>query len=82
VPYPGINNLTLCALAEQGFRAPLWMTFKQALGLNAHGRKGEKGSGIHAAETFDCHSRHHTALRPAPGAYNQAGPPKRRAFIY
>ena len=29
---------------EQGFAAPIWMTFKQALELNAHVRKGEKGS--------------------------------------
>ncbi len=27
-----------------GFAAPIWMTFKQALELNAHVRKGEKGS--------------------------------------
>src|SRR6201993_1468751 len=29
---------------EQGFAAPIWMTFKQALELDAHVRKGEKGS--------------------------------------
>ena len=29
---------------EQDFAAPIWMTFKQALELNAHVRKGEKGS--------------------------------------
>lgn len=27
-----------------GFAAPIWMTFKQALELNAHVRKGKKGS--------------------------------------
>lgn len=27
-----------------GFASPIWMTFKQALELNAHVRKGEKGS--------------------------------------
>src|SRR6202012_4359669 len=44
-PYSGINILILWASAmEQGFRAPIWMTFKQALELNAHVRKGEKGS--------------------------------------
>jgi antirestriction protein ArdC len=43
--YSGINILMLWASAmEQGFRAPIWMTFKQALELNAHVRKGEKGS--------------------------------------
>jgi len=45
VPYSGINTLMLWASAmEQGFAAPIWMTFKQALELDAHVRKGEKGS--------------------------------------
>ena len=29
---------------EHGFSAPIWMTFRQALDLGAHVRKGEKGS--------------------------------------
>jgi antirestriction protein ArdC len=28
----------------QNFAAPIWMTFKQALELDAHIQKGEKGS--------------------------------------
>ena len=45
VPYSGINILMLWAEAmDKGFAAPIWMTFKQALELNAHVRKGEKGS--------------------------------------
>jgi len=45
MPYSGINILMLWASAmDQGFAAPMWMTFKQALELNAHVRKGEKGS--------------------------------------
>jgi antirestriction protein ArdC len=45
LPYSGINILMLWASAmEQGFASPMWMTFKQALELNAHIRKGEKGS--------------------------------------
>jgi antirestriction protein ArdC len=45
VPYSGINILMLWASAvEQGFGSPSWMTFKQALELNACVRKGEKGS--------------------------------------
>jgi antirestriction protein ArdC len=44
-PYSGINILMLWASAAgQGFTAPIWMTFNQALELNAHVRKGEKGS--------------------------------------
>ena len=45
VPYSGINILMLWSAATAaGFAAPIWMTFKQALELNAHVRKGEKGS--------------------------------------
>src|SRR6202007_649437 len=44
-PYSGINILMLWVSAmEQGFTAPIWMTFRQAIELNAHVRKGEKGS--------------------------------------
>ena len=45
IAYSGINVLMLWASAvEQGFNSPSWMTFKQALELNACVRKGEKGS--------------------------------------
>ena len=45
LPYNGINVLMLWSAAiEKGYRAPLWMTFKQALEFNAHVRKGETGS--------------------------------------
>ncbi|MEY2494309.1 MAG: hypothetical protein QOJ45_801 [Verrucomicrobiota bacterium] len=44
-PYSGIKIVMLWASAiEQGFTAPRWMTFRQAVELNAHVRKGEKGS--------------------------------------
>jgi antirestriction protein ArdC len=45
MPYSGINILMLWAEAvSQGFASPTWMTFRQANELNAHVRKGEKGS--------------------------------------
>ena len=45
LPYQGINVLTLWGEAvAKGYAAPIWMTFKQALDLGAHVRKGEKGS--------------------------------------
>jgi|SRR5579871_3948825 len=44
-PYSGINILMLWVSAvEHGFTSQIWMTFRQALELNAHVRKGEKGS--------------------------------------
>ncbi|RUX23881.1 DUF1738 domain-containing protein, partial [Mesorhizobium sp. M4A.F.Ca.ET.050.02.1.1] len=45
IPYQGINVLMLWAAAvEKGYATPFWLTFKQALDLGAHVRKGEKGS--------------------------------------
>jgi antirestriction protein ArdC len=53
LPYTGINILMLWAASlEHGFSSPSWMTFKQALDLSAHVRKGEKGSLVVFANTF------------------------------
>ena len=40
-----------CASVECGFTSPTWMTFRQAQTLNAHVRKGEKGSLVVYANT-------------------------------
>lgn len=51
--YSGINILMLWGSAmEQGFSAPIWMTFRQAKELGAHIRKGEKGSLVVYANTL------------------------------
>jgi antirestriction protein ArdC len=53
VPYRGINIVMLWMEAmEKGYVAPIWMTFKQALELGAHVRKGEKGSLVVYADTI------------------------------
>src|SRR5882757_7843504 len=45
IPYQGINVLMLWSAAmAKGYAAPIWMTFRQALELKAHVRKGEEGS--------------------------------------
>lgn len=45
IPYQGINVLMLWSEAiEKGYASPIWMTFKQALALDANVRKGEHGS--------------------------------------
>lgn len=45
VPYQGINVLMLWAEAvAKGYAAPIWVTFKQAVELGGHVRKGEHGS--------------------------------------
>lgn len=52
-PYAGINVLTLWASAMEGhYAAPIWMTFKQAIELGGHVRKGEKGSPVVYADTM------------------------------
>jgi antirestriction protein ArdC len=46
-PYTGINILSLWASAtEQGFAAPIWMTYRQATELGGNVRKGEKASPV------------------------------------
>jgi antirestriction protein ArdC len=45
VPYRGVNVLLLWAEAtDKGFTSPYWLTFRQALELKGHVRKGETGS--------------------------------------
>ncbi len=46
-PYSGINVVLLWAEAVAcGYTAPIWITFRQALALGGHVRKGEKGSTV------------------------------------
>lgn len=44
-PYSGVNVLSLWIGAEsQGYTSPAWLTFKQAIDLGGHVRKGEKST--------------------------------------
>ena len=53
IAYQGINVLMLWGEAmTKGYSAPIWMTFRQALELNAHVRKGEHGSLVVYASTI------------------------------
>jgi antirestriction protein ArdC len=46
-PYSGINVILLWSEAvSRGFNAPNWMTFRQALALGGHVRKGEHGATV------------------------------------
>ncbi|MBP7703769.1 MAG: DUF1738 domain-containing protein [Caulobacter sp.] len=46
-PYSGINVLLLWSRSmAAGYEAPIWMTFRQALSLGAHVRKGEHGATV------------------------------------
>ena len=51
--YSGINVLILWgAVIEHGFSTQNWLTFRQALGLGAHVRKGEHGTIVVYADRF------------------------------
>jgi len=51
--YSGINILILWnAVAERGFSSQRWLTFRQALALGGHVRKGEKGTTVFFADRF------------------------------
>jgi antirestriction protein ArdC len=51
--YSGINVLILWgAVIERGFSGQSWLTFRQALGLGGHVRKGETGTAVVYADRF------------------------------
>jgi antirestriction protein ArdC len=51
--YSGINVLILwSAVIEHGFSTQNWLTFRQAIGLGAHVRKGEHGTTVVYADRF------------------------------
>jgi antirestriction protein ArdC len=52
-PYSGINVLILWgAVIEKGFTGQSWLTFRQALSLGGHVRKGERGTTVVYADRF------------------------------
>ena len=51
--YSGINVLILWdAVVEQGYATQSWLTFRQALALGGHVRKGERGTTVVYADRF------------------------------
>jgi len=70
-PYSGINVLTLWgAVIQGGFSRQNWMTFRQALGLGGHVRKGERGTTVVYADRFtpDDERRRAAEVGEKPGA--------------
>ncbi|MGJ4951461.1 ArdC family protein [Bradyrhizobium sp. HKCCYLS20291] len=52
-PYSGINVLILWgAVIEHGFAGQSWLTFRQALSVGGHVRKGERGVSLVYADRF------------------------------
>ncbi len=53
-PYQGVNVLVLWLTAfERGYSCPIWMTFQQAKAMNAFVKKGEKGTAVVYANSFE-----------------------------
>ena len=51
--YSGVNVLILWgAVIEHGFAGQSWLTFRQALSLGGHVRKGERGTTVVYADRF------------------------------
>ena len=62
--YSGINILILwLACTERGFTGQSWLTFRQALKLGAHVRKGEKGITVVYADRFIPYREHTRAAQ-------------------
>jgi antirestriction protein ArdC len=54
IPYKGINVVMLWSAAvTKGYACPLWLTFKQAIELGGHVRKGEAGELVSRITYFD-----------------------------
>src|SRR6202008_1077164 len=69
--YSGINILLLWgSTIENGFRGQSWLTFRQALGLGGHVRRGERGTTVVYADRFtpDAERRGAAEAGEAPGA--------------
>jgi antirestriction protein ArdC len=61
--YSGINVLILWgAVIKQGFSSQSWLTFRQALSLGGHIRKGERGTTIVYADRFVPHEERKRAI--------------------
>lgn len=69
-PYSGVNVLSLWIGAEtQGYTSPAWLTFKQAIDLGGHVRKGEKsvlGIYFEARERKETNSSGEEEIRRVP----------------
>src|SRR6267378_335685 len=69
--YSGVNILILWgAVIEGGFSGQSWLTFRQALGLGGHVRKGERGTTVVYADRFtpDDERRRAAEAGEEPGA--------------
>src|SRR6202048_4668918 len=66
-PYSGCNVVLLWMAGASGYRAPRFLTYKQALELGGHVRKGERGTKVYFVKQLqvrDKDSDDESACRP------------------
>jgi antirestriction protein ArdC len=72
-PYSGCNVILLWMAGAAGYRAPRFLTFKQALEFGGHVRKGERGAKIYFVKQLevqeDADGNSHTRLVPMMREY-------------
>lgn len=79
--YSGINVLILWgAVIEHGFTGQSWLTFRQALSLGGHVRKGERGTTVVFADRFTPDDEHRRAAETGEEA--QAIPFLKRFTVF
>ena len=57
-PYSGCNVLLLWMAQQAGYRTPRYITFKQALELGGHVRKGEHGTRVYFVKQLQVRGEH------------------------
>ena len=59
-PYSGCNVILLWMAKAAGYRAPRFLTFKQALDVGGHVRKGERGTKVYFVKQLEIHADEHS----------------------
>ena len=65
-PYSGCNVVLLWMAQAAGYRTPRYLTFKQALELGGHVRKGERGTKVYFVKQLEIHEEDNSSTRLVP----------------
>jgi antirestriction protein ArdC len=65
-PYSGCNVVLLWMAQAAGYRTPRYLTFKQALELGGHVRKGERGTKVYFVKQLEIRDDEDTSTRLVP----------------
>src|SRR6516165_3632197 len=65
-PYSGCNVILLWMARRAGYRVPRFLTFKQALELGGHVRKGERGTKVYFVKQLEIRDDEDTSTRLVP----------------